>query len=168
MNCVRKLELFGPLSRLTTARQVSHLDFVLCINRYPQRIRTFVRGLVFSSHVFENRIGFANLLHGLRFLHAPQTIAQAIQNVADGFLTRQLLTFPALLVVFLPSCGSRVRTCCRRKQSPCGVRSSLIPPSSATNRISSPLGERFPRNNPMPPSLETLYAWRPLPLRPHP
>ena len=48
---------FGRLgsSRLTTTREVSDLDFILCIDRNPQRIFTFIRSLILPLYVVRFR-----------------------------------------------------------------------------------------------------------------
>ena len=85
-------------ARFAAAGEIPQVHFCLAIDGNPQGILALVRRLVFPLDVLENRIRLSNSLDRFGLLHTPQTVSQAVEDVADGFFTGQFLVFPAFLL----------------------------------------------------------------------
>ena len=91
--------LYGLFAtRGTTARGITQVHFGFGVDGDAQRIFAFIRCLVDCVEMIENGIRFFDLFLWFSLLYTAQPVTQTIQNITDGFFTRQVLVFSAFVV----------------------------------------------------------------------
>src|SRR5215831_9619100 len=71
---------------------------IISIYGNPQGILSVVRSVILLVDIVENCLSGAYTFDRLSLLHAPQTVAQAVEDIPDGVFARQVAVFPAFLV----------------------------------------------------------------------